>query len=220
MAGITRVHLAVLVLWAFCFRAESFALAAEQKATLQGATYVNLRGGPGLNHPPKAVLKEGDTVVVDGQAEEWYLVTTPDGQKGYVHRMFLQIAEEKQAASSAQIDTKSAVGESKEPIKAETPTASTAPVESLPAPAVTQNAATGPSSVTSPATKPSPSVQRPTDQKVASAKSPSVIQLLEGRETDMMLWAAIAIVFFLIGWICGGKYYLRRDRVRRTKLRF
>jgi uncharacterized membrane protein len=36
----------------------------------------------------------------------------------------------------------------------------------------------------------------------------------------MMLWAAIAIVFFLIGWICGGHYYLRRDRARRTRLRF
>jgi len=46
------------------------------------------------------------------------------------------------------------------------------------------------------------------------------MELLEGRERDMVLWLTIAVAFFLIGWICGGNYYLRRDRIRRTKLRF
>jgi hypothetical protein len=51
-------------------------------------------------------------------------------------------------------------------------------------------------------------------------KSPSIIQMLEGRESDLLLWVAIAVVSFMIGWIFGGNYYLRRDRVRRRKLRF
>src|SRR6266481_7575577 len=55
------------------------------------------------------------------------------------------------------------------------------------------------------------------DERVATGKAPSLIELLEGREGDMMLWAGIAIVFFLIGWIFGGHYYLRRDRARRTR---
>jgi hypothetical protein len=44
--------------------------------------------------------------------------------------------------------------------------------------------------------------------------------MLEGRENDLVLWASIAGVAFIIGWICGGNYYVRRDRSRRRKLRF
>ena len=58
------------------------------------------------------------------------------------------------------------------------------------------------------------------EQKSPAAKSPSIIQMLEGRENDLIIWLAIAVIFFIVGWICGGNYYLRRDRRRRTKLRF
>jgi hypothetical protein len=68
--------------------------------------------------------------------------------------------------------------------------------------------------------QPSPPATKPAEQNAPAAKSPSLIQLLEGRETDMVLWSAIAVAFFFIGWICGGNFYLRRDRKRRTKLRF
>lgn len=46
------------------------------------------------------------------------------------------------------------------------------------------------------------------------------MQMLEGHETELMIAAAIAVAFFLIGWICGGHYYLRRDRMQRRKIRF
>jgi hypothetical protein len=59
-----------------------------------------------------------------------------------------------------------------------------------------------------------------TVEKIPAEKSPSVIQMLEGRENDLMLWASIALVAFLFGWICGGSYYVRRDRARSRKLRF
>ncbi len=52
------------------------------------------------------------------------------------------------------------------------------------------------------------------------AKSPSILQMLEGHETELMIGAAIAAAFFIIGWICGGNYYLRRDRLQRRKIRF
>jgi hypothetical protein len=58
------------------------------------------------------------------------------------------------------------------------------------------------------------------EEKDAAAKSPSILQMLEGHETELMIAAAIAATFFLIGWICGGHYSLRRDRRRRTKIRF
>ena len=67
-----------------------------------------------------------------------------------------------------------------------------------------------------PSTPAAPSV----GEKIPSEKSPSVIQMLEGREDDLIVWASIAVVFFVIGWIWGGNYYLRRDRARSRKLRF
>jgi hypothetical protein len=58
------------------------------------------------------------------------------------------------------------------------------------------------------------------EQKAPTEKSPSIIQMLEGRENDLILWVSIAAVAFAIGWIFGGNYYLRRDRARSKKLRF
>jgi hypothetical protein len=52
------------------------------------------------------------------------------------------------------------------------------------------------------------------------AKAPSLIERLEGREGDAMIWFAIAAAFFLVGWISGSIYARRRERSRRTRLRF
>ena len=54
----------------------------------------------------------------------------------------------------------------------------------------------------------------------SAAEPPSIMKMLEGRERELLAAIAIAAAFFAIGWICGGNYYLRRDRRRRTKLRF
>ncbi len=37
---------------------------------------------------------------------------------------------------------------------------------------------------------------------------------------DLYWWIGAAICLFALGWIAGGNYYLYRDRVKRTKLRF
>ena len=58
------------------------------------------------------------------------------------------------------------------------------------------------------------------ETKPPAEKSPSIIQMLEGRENDVIIWVSIAAVAFVIGWILGGNYYLRRDRARSKKLRF
>ena len=91
-----------------------------------------------------------------------------------------------------------------------------------------KNRATGNAAVLVSASTPTPTQKResstPTspvaDQKVPAEKSPSIIQMLEGRENDLILWLSIAAVAFAIGWIFGGNYYLRRDRARSKKLRF
>jgi hypothetical protein len=59
------------------------------------------------------------------------------------------------------------------------------------------------------------------DEEPPGSPKPSLlIQMLEGREDELMLWVGIAITFFIAGWICGGNFYVRRDRNRRRKLRF
>ena len=58
------------------------------------------------------------------------------------------------------------------------------------------------------------------EPKPPAEKSPSIIQMLEGRENDLIIWISIAAVAFVIGWILGGNYYVRRDRARSKKLRF
>ena len=68
----------------------------------------------------------------------------------------------------------------------------------------------GNSTSTSPVVEPKPPAE----------KSPSIIQMLEGRENDLIIWVSIAAGAFFIGWVLGGNYYVRRDRARSKKLRF
>jgi hypothetical protein len=72
----------------------------------------------------------------------------------------------------------------------------------------------------SPSAKSATPVDTSQEQQGAAGRSPSILQMLEGHETELMIATAIAATFFLIGWICGGHYYLRRDRRRRTRIRF
>lgn len=64
---------------------------------------------------------------------------------------------------------------------------------------------------------PNPSVAEP---RSPAAKSRSIIQMLEGRESDLTICLAIALAAFIMGWLCGGTYHLRRHRARSRRLRF
>jgi SH3 domain-containing protein len=193
----------------FCFVGRSCVEAAPRKATFQGSREVNPGVGPGVDQGIRSVLKENDQLAVQEEQGEWYLVETSAGQKGYVHKNFVKLADEERAAADG----------AKEPKKLPTTDASAPGGEqpSLPIPAANK---VQPASQSAVSGQTASTIRKPDERMTVTAKAPSLIELLEGRETDMMLWAAIAIVFFLIGWICGGHYYLRRDRARRTRLRF
>ena len=196
-----RLAILFLLLFSSLFFDSSVVLAAEIKATIQ-VTSANLGAGPSWNEPSKAILKEGDQLRVESDKGDGYLVTTPDGQKGYVYRTVVKLA----AVESLPIlekpqEPKSSAGEPNKPPQA-------APAKSP--------AAASPV----PRSKGADSVTPPAEQKGSSAESPPLIRLLEGHETDVLVWAGIAVAFFFVGWICGGNYYLRRERLRRTKLRF
>lgn len=53
-----------------------------------------------------------------------------------------------------------------------------------------------------------------------AAAAPPTMKASEEKESGILWWSAVGLCVFVLGWICGGNYYLRRDRVRRTKLRF
>ena len=41
-----------------------------------------------------------------------------------------------------------------------------------------------------------------------------------GSLREMAIWSMVALCIFILGWILGGNYYLRRDRIERTKIHF
>jgi len=65
-----------------------------------------------------------------------------------------------------------------------------------------------------------PPPPEPAPKTASRGKPLPVVRVLEGREGDILWWLAVALCVFVVGWICGGNYYLRRDRTRRNKLRF
>lgn len=204
---------------------------AEKKAIIQGVSHANLRAGPGVSHPTKTILNENDQLLIEGKEGEWYSVATVDGQKGYVHQSLVRvIGEERVPATREDVIAAPPAGKEAKPALPSAPP--TVPLQAPKAPPAVDVPEAAPKAViapkdvnptplmANPATSRPPSVAGAQDTRTVEAKSPALIHLLEGREGDMVLWLAIAVAFFFIGWICGGNYYLRRDRLKRTKLRF
>jgi hypothetical protein len=127
-------------------------------------------------------------------------------------------AEEKSAEpfGSDSADSKSRAGDSKTP-KTEKPDAASPAVKAPPA---VKSAATARALESRSPANPAAPERKLQEPEVPAEKSPSILQMLEGHETELLVAVAIALAFFVIGWICGGNYYVRRDRRRRTKLRF
>jgi len=164
--------------------------AAEKKAVVFGAPAANLRSGAGFEHQIKATLKEGDQVTVEKLEGEWYQVTVADGQSGFVHKSLLKFADETSPGASS--------------------SASQAPHAPNPIGAT-------------PTSKPAAPAKAPASKDLSGAtagRSPSVLQMMEGHETEVMIAAAVGAGCFIIGWILGGHYYLRRDRARRRRIQF
>ncbi|MGH7810130.1 MAG: hypothetical protein ACREP5_07630 [Candidatus Binatia bacterium] len=69
--------------------------------------------------------------------------------------------------------------------------------------------------------QPKPVQTPPVEQaKASEAKSQSILQMLEGHETEVKIGLIIAAFAFILGWVCGLGYYERRERKWRHKLRF
>ena len=134
-------------------------------------------------------------MTVEGQAGPWYLIVLADGRRGYVHKTVVKLTDEATQvvlAEKTMIEAEKAV-KSSEPHKtsqAATPALVTRAEESQPTPAA------------------------------SAAKPQSLLQFLERRQEELLLCLVISLLFFVIGWISGGNYYLKRDKARRSILRF
>ena len=167
---------------------------AEMKAAVSVMPTVNLRAGAGVDHQLKATFKEGDPVTVKRAEGERFLVAAADRQKGYIHNNLLKLAGATLAQSVAD----------QAPIQKVAAAQANNPAREARAPAAV-------ASVT-------PAVAVP--QSAPEAKSQSILQMIEGHEAEVKIAALVATIAFVLGWFCGGSYYIRRERKARRKLRF
>ena len=179
--------LSFTLLWLVFLPGDGAAELMGKKGRIQGDSFVNLRSGPGLSHPPRAVLRKGEEVTVERKEGGWYLVSLTDGKRGYVYEEFVHLFEE------------------------EVP-------REVPKEAPRENTFTEPSEEAEKDLQVllTPEVERQTPK----GRPLTIIKLLEGKEWKILSWFGMALCIFIIGWICGGNYYLRRDRINRTKLHF
>ena len=187
---------------------------AAEKAVVFGTPTANIRGGPGVEHPIKVNLKEGDPVTIEKLEGEWYLVTAPDGQKGYINKNLVKVVEEAQKAAPPPVKASS-----------EVPGAAAMKAAPQPAPPVAGAPQQEPVPSAAPEAAPAaPPTKAAPEAKVQSpstpAKSPGLIRLIEGRETETVVCLLAATLAFLLGWLCGGVHALRRDRLKRSRLIF
>ncbi len=202
----------------------------ERRAKVAGASHVNLRSGPGVSHPPVTILNNGEEVNVEKLEGSWYLVSLPDGLKGYVYAElidFLPASEEPVA-----LETEPPPPTPTIEVFLEEATSPAEPEPSEPAPVMeTPEEPITPTPVAVDVEVPA---QKPplTGQKTAASTTKAMTVVprkvetaVRGKQNPWVFWTILSWILapsciFILGWILGGNYYLRRDRIERTKLRF
>jgi len=78
----------------------STARAQGASAVVEGAARVNVRRGPGANFPTVATIGAGERVDVEGMEGEWAHIRTASGETGYVRSVFLAPRGERSGAAA------------------------------------------------------------------------------------------------------------------------
>lgn len=198
------VSRALLSLFFFCLvfgGDEGWAVQAA-RGKIERENYVNFRSGPGLSHPPMTVLRRGEEVEVEGREGNWYRVSLSDGRKGYVYWEFVEVAGKLEPGPKAEPQEK--------------PPPITATAKEKPAEQAAERTEEEKEGL---AVSVEPPLPQP-EKAAAKGDLPAIIEVLEKRGWNMLVWVVAGICIFILGWICGGNYYLRRDRIRRTKIHF
>jgi SH3-like domain-containing protein len=85
MRELTR--LAAVALWTVL--AARAGVAQPVPALVRGVPQLNVRTGPGTEHPPVATVREGEEVIVQKVSRSWAFIRTQRGETGYVHVNYL-----------------------------------------------------------------------------------------------------------------------------------
>ena len=216
MLGAARYALAKFLLAVLFLIVSSHTGMAANRAIVPANAPANPDAGSGVEQPFSPTFMNLAPVA----AEEWgwkrHAGVATDHRSEPVHENSWKFVNEAAAQTSDPGAPSKTPAEQKESTKkpdSKTP----AKIQTPPAGKTTQ---TAPRSKASPPAKSVAPVDNSLERKMPPAKSPSILQMLEGHETELIVAMTIAVAFFFIGWICGGNYYLRRDRRRRTKIRF
>ncbi|HEX6770007.1 MAG TPA: SH3 domain-containing protein [Candidatus Binatia bacterium] len=168
-----------------------------------GTPTANLRAGPGVEHELKLTLKEGDPVTIAKLEGEWFWVTVADGQQGYIHKNLLKLVESVAVQPQVAPPQKSAA------VAAPAAATGTGKPQNVPAPATQAAKAPAPNSI----------VTEVAGTQTTDGKAPSLLQILDAHESEVKIGLLVAGIAFVIGWFCGGHYYIRREHKHRRRLR-
>jgi hypothetical protein len=192
--------------------------AEDQRAIVIRISMPHLSGTDVLVPAITAITNHAGQLVIDQTAAEAYLISHGDIQRAFIDTHLVTIADDTaapvnpslpsptQKSANIEVEVKETV---KQPGISTSPSSSTALATTAPA----QSAPT-------PVTKSASPAAQPAAPKPATAKPQSILQMIEGHEAEFKIGVLIAAGSFVLGWICGGSYYVRRERRRRGKLRF
>jgi len=207
----------------------------ERRGRVSGASHVNLRSGPGISYPPVTIIKSGEEVTVEKLEGNWYQVSLPDGSRGYVYAELIHFlpekAEQEQSVAPVTLPTPIILPTPNIEVSLEDSTVKPQPETVRLEPMVEQPEDDLPELIEAQAEVPPEETPAspleiesfpPKTQAVVPRKIETTFPVngSDGQVWEVIGWIIVPGCIFVLGWILGGNYYLRRDRIERTKLRF
>jgi len=203
----------------------------ERRARVTGASHVNLRSGPGISYPPVTILKNREEVNVGKLEGSWYRISLPDGLRGYVYAELIQFLPEKTEQGPEQTVDPDTLPTPIIEVSLEGSTLQLQPETVRPEPVVQQPEEALPTPIEAEeevpvekalASPPEMESSPPMTQAVVPRKIETFVPVKsrQGRVWAFISWILVPSCIFVLGWILGGNYYLRQDRIERTKLHF
>ena len=152
---------------------------------------------------PIKILRIGEEVDVERLEGSWYRVSLPDGKSGYVYKPLVYLSGHEEAES---IQAGNAPGQEHGVSKG-------IAVKGT-------NGAEGKSRSRAPRRQIEFSQTNPVEKDSPKDNPPLTMGIGQERLLVIVIWITAALCIFILGWILGGNYYLRRDRIYRSKLHF
>lgn len=213
----------------------------EKKGTIAGASHVNLRSGPGISHPAVKILRSGEEVDVERQEGSWYRVSLPDGKRGYVYEGFLyllgkeeiEVAKAQPATEPLEEAPTEEIASEREPEVAKIDSVTERVREIVEKQPFTEQRETpkevdltesdgGREKSSSKVPRRQPEIITTPLVEKDFPEIPTLLSKVTGNDRllEIATWFTAALCIFVLGWVFGGNYYLRRDRYERNKLHF